>query len=83
MRVELRRLEAERVRLSVSDDGVGLPAGFDLKSAGTLGLELVETLAEQLGADVTVDGRPGSTRFALTFAAHASGPESSASERSA
>ncbi|HXW98436.1 MAG TPA: ATP-binding protein, partial [Methanomicrobiales archaeon] len=32
---------------TVSDNGVGLPAGFDLAKANTLGLKLVKNLVEQ------------------------------------
>jgi PAS domain S-box-containing protein len=36
-----------RIRFTVRDNGVGLPRGFDLGKAGTLGLKLVRTLVEQ------------------------------------
>ncbi|MEY4704103.1 MAG: hypothetical protein RL042_299, partial [Nitrospirota bacterium] len=36
--------------LSVSDEGAGLPAEFDLAQASSFGLQLVANLAEQLGA---------------------------------
>ena len=41
-------------KLSVCDDGVGLPAGFDPeKSAKGLGMRVVTILAGQLGGGVT------------------------------
>jgi two-component sensor histidine kinase len=39
--------EDGRMRFTVADDGVGLPKGFDLAKANTLGLKLVRTLVEQ------------------------------------
>ena len=43
------RLEQDRYRLSVEDDGIGFPAGLDVSQTGTLGLQLVRTLTEQIG----------------------------------
>ncbi len=41
------REEEARIRFTISDDGIGLPGGFDLGKASTLGLKLVRTLVEQ------------------------------------
>ena len=52
--------DAEGMRLSVDDDGPGLPAGFDLETTQTLGLKIVRTLAEsELGGHLLVGPRPG------------------------
>ncbi len=67
IRVELAK-EADQVRLSVSDDGVGLPEGTDPEQTGTLGLQLIGLLVEQLGATMTVE-RAQPTRFTLRFSA--------------
>ncbi len=50
-----------RVTLSVSDDGVGLPAGFDARTSPTLGVQLVSILAEQLDADLSVGSEHGAS----------------------
>jgi PAS domain S-box-containing protein len=39
--------EDGRIRFTISDDGIGLPGGFDLSRADTLGLKLVRNLVEQ------------------------------------
>lgn len=53
--------------LSIADNGVGFPAGFDLNTVKTLGLVLVKMLGQhQLGGRYEVDHRNG-TRFTLTF----------------
>jgi PAS domain S-box-containing protein len=57
--VELRALPYGRARLVVFDDGIGMASGTDWQTAATLGLRLVQTLAEQLGATVAVQPRPG------------------------
>ena len=58
------------LKISVADDGVGLPADFSLVKAGGLGMKIVRALTRQVGATVTIaDAQPG-TRFeiALPFA---------------
>ncbi len=54
-------------RLVVSDNGVGLPPGYDEKSGQTLGLRFVNLWAtHQLGGQLKVTGNPG-TCFTITF----------------
>lgn len=56
----------DTLRLSVRDDGVGMPARPESSKPGSLGLELIQTFAEQLEA--TIDVRvSGGTEFVLTF----------------
>lgn len=45
--------------LHVSDDGVGLPEGFDPGRAASLGMRLVVALAQQLGAHLTIESDGG------------------------
>ena len=48
----------DKIRLRVSDDGVGLPADFD--AAGSLGLSIVTTLLEgELGGTLAFEERVG------------------------
>ena len=52
--------------LSVSDDGVGMPTGVVPAKAG-LGTSIVQALAKQLGAAISVtDAKPG-TRIAIDY----------------
>ncbi len=53
-------------RLRVSDTGVGLPEGLNLRDAKSLGLQLVCILTEQLDGTIALDGKHGTT-FTLTF----------------
>ena len=57
----------DRVRLAVSDTGVGPAPGFDQLGTGTLGLNLVHILAEQLGAELSIAHERGFT-CSLVFA---------------
>jgi PAS domain S-box-containing protein len=59
-------LEAGRVRLSVRDDGIGIPAAFDFAAASGFGLTLVRMLAEQLGGTVRLE-RDGGTSVVVSF----------------
>jgi len=64
--IRFGRLDAENLRLTVSDNGVGLPKGLDFKKTSTLGLMLVTGLTEQLGG--TIDHRNhNGTEFDVSF----------------
>ena len=52
--------------LIFSDDGVGMPENIDFKNTGTLGLQLVTTLTEQLTGDIIHRAAPG-TEFEIRF----------------
>jgi PAS domain S-box-containing protein len=64
--ITLRPAGPERLKLCVSDDGVGLPPDFDVRQTASLGLQLVNTLAHQLGGAVEVGGGVGA-EFNITF----------------
>ena len=64
------RQDQDRFILSVADNGVGLPPGFDWHTTKTLGLSLVRMLGQhQLGGRYQVDQTHG-VRFTLTFTIH-------------
>ena len=66
------RLGATRsYRLTVADDGVGLPEGFDISQTKSLGLKLVRGLTQQLHGSLTVSNGQGSS-FEVTFPMDAS-----------
>jgi two-component sensor histidine kinase len=65
--VTIRRSDG-RLRLTVDDDGRGLPEGFDLDESTNLGLTIVRTLVEsELGGSLTLGPVPGAggTRAAV------------------
>ncbi|MGO9015353.1 MAG: sensor histidine kinase [Dissulfurispiraceae bacterium] len=45
--------------LAIKDNGIGLPEGFDYKEAGTLGLQLVNILTDQLGGTLEIKSDKG------------------------
>ncbi len=58
----------EFAELSIVDDGVGLPAGFDFTTTESMGLFLVNVLARQLGGSVEIQ-RDSGTSIRLSFRA--------------
>lgn len=64
IRIRLHRRHDGQLQLSVSDDGVGLPA--DIERPTSLGLQLVRTLASQLEGELHIETRAGA-HFQLTF----------------
>jgi len=51
--------EAERLTVTVADNGVGLPEGFDPASTTSLGLQIVRTLVvSELGGRLRIAPRP-------------------------
>lgn len=59
IRVGLRNLSTDQFVLVVADDGIGLPKDLNLRRTRSLGLELVYTFADQLGAKTEVKGEIG------------------------
>lgn len=54
------------LRLTVHDNGKGLPEKLDFRKSGSLGLELVNSLVRQLGAKLEITRSPGTT-FQIEF----------------
>ncbi len=65
--VSLTASEEGRINLTVSDNGAGLPDGFDINATRTLGLRLVKILTEdQLRGSLEVISKEGAT-FNMEF----------------
>jgi two-component sensor histidine kinase/predicted hydrocarbon binding protein len=45
----------------ISDNGIGLPKGFNKKTSSSFGLQLIDLLAEQLDASITIKNLEGTT----------------------
>ena len=63
--VRVVQKDNDLVQISVRDEGVGLPAGFDPLASKRLGSRLINALAKQLGAELTRPFSAIGTNFAL------------------
>ena len=64
-------VDDKAVSISVSDDGVGLPADFNPALTKRLGTRIVQALAGQLGAELTRQESTGGTHLTLVVPLHA------------
>jgi PAS domain S-box-containing protein len=58
--------EGEEVILEIKDNGIGIPASFDITNSDSLGLQLVDTLIRQINGTVEIDSSMG-TKFIIKF----------------
>ena len=63
--VRLVRQDENTALISVRDDGVGLPAGFDLSKSRGSGMRIIAALSKQLGAAISHRGDVDGTEFVL------------------
>jgi two-component sensor histidine kinase len=66
IRIELHSDSEGECTLMVSDDGVGLPKDLDFRETESLGLQLVNTLVDQLEGTIELNRSDGTT-FEITF----------------
>jgi PAS domain S-box-containing protein len=70
IRVAVARGPNDVVKLTVSDNGIGLPPGFNWAQSQSLGLQIIDTLAHQLDGTATHEPAAGAT-FTISFQATA------------
>lgn len=67
IRVQLKKVEEETIELIISDNGIGIPDGFDFMNNNTLGMQLFHTIAlEQLMGDIKIESKHG-VAFTIRF----------------
>jgi two-component sensor histidine kinase len=57
--ISLQPTDAERIELRIADNGQGLPPGLDWKSSPSLGLHLINLLAQQLNGELRITNNNG------------------------
>jgi two-component sensor histidine kinase len=53
--------------LTIADDGIGLPEGYDASQSRSLGMTLIHGFSAQLGGELTIEGSEG-VKLSLLFA---------------
>lgn len=62
------KVKKENIILAIWDNGAGFPSKVDYKNTESLGLQLVNSLTEQLGGKIKLESRPGEgTKFIIAF----------------
>jgi PAS domain S-box-containing protein len=61
IQIALKESAADHVILTISDNGAGLPAGFDIDASDTLGWKLVSRLVEQIKGVLNINQAGGTT----------------------
>ncbi|MGB9979302.1 PAS domain S-box protein [Methanobacterium sp.] len=66
VKVELKKLQQDKLKLVISDNGRGLPDNLDIENVETLGLKMVTILVNQLKGTLELD-RTNGTEFKILF----------------
>ncbi|MDH3393627.1 MAG: sensor histidine kinase, partial [Desulfobulbaceae bacterium] len=66
--ISMEQTAENRIILSIRDNGRGLPPGFNIRKTDSLGMNLVQNLARQLGATLIFENNNGAV-CRLEFAA--------------
>ena len=66
IKISLKQHEKNKLRLTISDDGIGLQKGFDLSQNNSFGLTLIQGLSEDIGGELSVKSDSGTT-IAIEF----------------
>jgi two-component sensor histidine kinase len=65
--VQLSRDNATTARVSVHDDGIGLPADFTLDHPSGFGTRMIKALADQMAAEIIIERPIRGTTFIITM----------------
>ena len=57
----------QEFQISISDNGVGLPDGFDISGSKGFGMKIVDSLVKQLSGRLSIIQQDRGTGFLITF----------------
>jgi PAS domain S-box-containing protein len=57
----------KNIKIVIADDGIGLPENFNMNETNTLGLQLVNALAEQIESKLHYETSKNGTKFIISF----------------
>jgi two-component sensor histidine kinase len=63
--VNLMKKTHTSYELTIEDDGVGLPEGYDASQSRSLGMTLIHGFSAQLGGELTIESSEGVKLFLL------------------
>jgi two-component system, sensor histidine kinase PdtaS len=66
VQVNLRQQADTRYALTIEDDGVGLPKGYDPSQSRSLGMTLIHGFSAQLGGELIIESSQG-VKLSLLF----------------
>lgn len=66
IRISLVEMENGSYALCIADDGIGLPADFNISKMSSLGVKLIRGLSEDLSASLSINGQ-GGTEVKVVF----------------
>ncbi|MDH3972935.1 MAG: response regulator [Deltaproteobacteria bacterium] len=67
IRIAVNRKEDETIKIEISDNGIGMPEGFDFNKVKSYGLQIVSSIVKkQLNGDIVTDGSLG-TSYEVSF----------------
>lgn len=64
--IDFKKVPEKKVMMTISDNGIGLPFGFEIEKSESLGMQLIIALTSQLDGEVIYSGENG-TKFSITF----------------
>jgi two-component sensor histidine kinase len=64
--IRMSQLKNGFLKLTVKDNGIGIPVHFNIRKTESLGMKIVTALVDQMVGKITLDGRKG-TAFSVTF----------------
>ncbi|WP_428236483.1 PAS domain S-box protein [Gracilimonas sp.] len=67
IKIELHKTENGTVKLTLADNGIGLPSDTDLEHSTSLGFTLLKTLCSQLRAELKQNSPQNGTSFTIAF----------------
>jgi len=59
--IGLQLIAQDSVILTVTDNGMGLPADFDIRTTNSLGMEMMKALSKQLGGSFEIKSKSGTS----------------------
>lgn len=66
IRISLQPIDRQTYRLTIADNGVGMPAGFNAERSDTLGLTMIRGLSRQIGGRLQISQDSG-VQISLEF----------------